>query len=152
MRIILLLFLMTIASHSSAQEIGPFSQCSNSDNPTACAVEEVINQALGDTMLPDSYPLTKNEEDLLVEQIKKCWKPKTKYSASIVLNIKMNNDGTVQHDSIKLVSSFEEKDKLLVNELFDEAKKALINCENGGYNLPLEKYEHWKEIEMNFNF
>jgi hypothetical protein len=151
MRVTILLFLMTLASHSSAQEIGPFSQCSNSDNPTACAVEEVINQALGE-MPPLSYPLTRNEEDVLAEQIQKCWKPKTKYSASIVLNIKMNNDGTVQHDSIKLVSSFEEKDKLLVKKGFDEAKKALIDCENGGYNLPLEKYEHWQEIEMSFNF
>ena len=64
----------------------------------------------------------------------------------------MNSDGTVQHDSIKLLNSFEEKDKLLVNEVFDEAKKALINCENGENNLPFEKYEHWKEIEMSFNF
>ena len=150
MRAILLLFLMTLASHSSSEEIGPFSQCSNSDSPTACAVEEALNQALG-AMPPFSPPLTRIEEDVLAEQIQKCWKPKTKYSASIVLNIKMNNDGTVQHDSIKLVSSFAEKDKLLVNEVFDEAKKALIDCENGGYNLPLEKYEHWQEIEMSFN-
>jgi len=148
MRIILLLFLMTLASHSSSEEIGP---CPDADSRTACAVEEVLNQALG-AMPPLSPPLTKNEEDVLVEQINKCWKPKTKYSVSIVLKVKMNRDGTVQHDSINLLSSFEEKDKLLVNELFDEAKKALINCENGGYNLPLEKYEHWKEIEMNFNF
>jgi hypothetical protein len=148
MRVIILLFLMTLASHSSAQEIGP---CPDADSPTACAVEEAVNQALG-AMPPLSPPLTRNEEDVLAEQIQKCWKPKTKYSASIVLNIKMNNDGTVQHDSIKLVSSFEEKDKLLVNEVFDEAKKALIDCENGGYNLPLEKYEHWQEIEMTFQF
>ena len=40
----------------------------------------------------------------------------------------MNCDGKVQHDSVKLLSSFEEKDKLLVNEVFDEAKKALIDC------------------------
>ena len=139
---------MTLASHSSAQEIGP---CPDADNRTACAVEEVVNQALG-AMPPLSPPLTRIEEDVLAEQIKKCWKPKTKYSASIVLDIKMNNDGTVQHDSIRLLSSFEEKDKLLVNAVFDEAKKALIDCENGGYNLPLEKYEHWQEIEMSFNF
>lgn len=149
MRIIPLLFLMTLASHSSAQEIGP---CPDADNRTACAVEEAVNQALDGAMLPDSYPLTTIEEEVVSEQINKCWKPKTKYSASIVLKVKMNNDGTVQHDSIKLVSSFEEKDKLLVNEVFDEAKKALIDCENGGYNLPLEKYEHWQEIEMTFQF
>ena len=148
MRIILLLFLMMLASHSSSEEIGP---CPDADNRTACAVEEAVNQALGE-MPPLSYPLTRNEEDVLAEQIQKCWKPKTKYSASIVLNIKMNNDGTVQHDSVRLLSSFEEKDKLLVKKGFDEAKKALIDCENGGYNLPLEKYEHWQEIEMSFNF
>ena len=149
MRAIMLLFMMTFTPQSSAKEIGP---CPDADNWTACAVEEAINQALGGAMLPVSPPLTKNEEEVLVEQINKCWKPKTKYSVSIVLKVKMNNDGTVQHDSIKLLSSFGEKDKLLVNEVLDEAKKALINCENGENNLPFEKYEHWKEIEMSFNF
>ena len=75
MHVIILLFLMALASQSSAEEVDP---CPDSDNRTACAVEEVINQALGETMLPDSYPLTWTEEDVLVEQINKCWKPKTK--------------------------------------------------------------------------
>jgi len=148
MRVIILLFLIMLASQSSSEEIGP---CPDADSPTACAVEEAVNQALG-AMPPFSPPLTRTEEEVLAEQIKKCWKPKTKYSASIMLKVKMNNDGTVQHDSVRLLSSFEEKDKLLVNKVFDEAKKALIDCENGGYNLPLEKYEHWQEIEMTFQF
>ncbi|MDG2295943.1 MAG: hypothetical protein P8L41_09715 [Paracoccaceae bacterium] len=151
MRIILLLFLMTLASISSAEEIGP---CPDSDSGLECMAEEAIKQALGelDEAIPNSPPLTMNEVEVLVAQVKKCLKPATKYSASIVVNIKMNNDGTVKRDSVRLLGSFEEKDKLLINKVFDEAKFALFKCENDGYNLPLEKYEHWKEIEIHFDF
>ena len=44
MRVIILLFLMAFASHSSSEEMGP---CPDADSPTACAVEEAVNQALG---------------------------------------------------------------------------------------------------------
>ena len=38
-----------------------------------------------------------------------------------------------------------------VQTAFQAARRAVLRCEKGGYDLPAEKYEQWKEIEMTFN-
>ena len=39
----------------------------------------------------------------------------------------------------------------LGGNLGQAARRAILRCQKGGYNLPVEKYEHWREIEMTFN-
>ncbi|MEK6216507.1 MAG: energy transducer TonB, partial [Boseongicola sp.] len=34
---------------------------------------------------------------------------------------------------------------------FDAARRAILRCQKGGFPLPVEKYEHWRDIEMTFN-
>ncbi|MEM6478789.1 MAG: energy transducer TonB, partial [Pseudomonadota bacterium] len=34
---------------------------------------------------------------------------------------------------------------------FEAARRAIIRCGAKGFDLPSEKYDQWKEIEMTFN-
>ena len=34
---------------------------------------------------------------------------------------------------------------------FRKARTAVISCGRRGFDLPDEKYEHWRDIEMTFN-
>jgi hypothetical protein len=38
-----------------------------------------------------------------------------------------------------------------VETAFQAARRAVLRCEQGGYDLPEEKYEHWQRIEMVFD-
>ena len=33
----------------------------------------------------------------------------------------------------------------------EAARRAIIRCGASGYNLPVEKYDQWRDIEMTFN-
>jgi hypothetical protein len=36
-------------------------------------------------------------------------------------------------------------------QAFEAARRAIIRCGNDGFDLPVEKYDHWRDIEMTFN-
>ena len=35
--------------------------------------------------------------------------------------------------------------------LLERARRAVLRCQRGGYDLPPEKYDQWREIELTFN-
>ena len=37
------------------------------------------------------------------------------------------------------------------NAAFEAARRAVLRCQRGGFDLPIEKYDHWRDIEMTFN-
>ena len=34
---------------------------------------------------------------------------------------------------------------------FQSARRAILRCQGDGYNLPPEKFDQWKRVEMTFN-
>jgi hypothetical protein len=34
---------------------------------------------------------------------------------------------------------------------FQAARRAILRCQKDGYKLPVEKYDHWWDIEITFN-
>ena len=36
-------------------------------------------------------------------------------------------------------------------QAFEAARRAIIRCGASGYDLPTEKYDRWRNIEMTFN-
>jgi len=62
----------------------------------------------------------------------------------------MTPEGKVKPGSLRLVSSQGGADSA-TKTAFQAARRAVLRCQKGGYNLPTDKYEHWREIEMTFN-
>lgn len=119
---------------------------------TEAAVVAALADVIGETA-PMGPPLTKSEEDTLRVAVQKCWVVDIGSAAAnvtVVLGMQMTPEGKVKPGSLRLVSSQGGAD-LATKTAFQAARRAVLRCQKGGYNLPTEKYEHWREIEMTFN-
>ena len=119
---------------------------------TEAAVAAALADAIGETA-PTGPPLTQTEEDTLRVAVQKCWVVDIGSPAAnvtVVLGMQMTPEGKVKPGSLRLISSQGGADSA-AKTAFQAARRAVLRCQKGGYNLPTEKYEHWREIEMTFN-
>ena len=100
-----------------------------------------------------SPPLTGAEMDAFRNQVASCWAINVgSRAANIKLSISMNMhpDGQVIASSIALIG-FERGNHSDANVAFQAARRALLRCQKNGYDLPKDKYEHWRNLEMTFD-
>jgi hypothetical protein len=98
-------------------------------------------------------PLTKQEIKKFVRAIKKCWVVDVGSPAAgvtVVLGMQMTPNGKVKPGSLRLISSTGGT-VAAAKIAFQAARRAILRCQKGGYNLPEEKFEYWQEFEMVFN-
>lgn len=126
-------------------------------------VEDAVNDALADaldtpetgasdTPAPLGPPLTSAERDGLRVAVSQCWNlgsaSTDAMKTTVVVLVSMSPDGRPQ--GIELVSS-NGPNEGATQTAFQAARRAVIRCGANGYNLPSDKYEQWREIEMTFN-
>lgn len=118
---------------------------------------DAIADALGDngsaeTTAPLGPPLTSAERDGLRVAVSQCWNLGSASTDAmqtvVVVLVQMGPDARPQ--GIELVSSTGTNQNA-TQTAFQAARRAIIRCGANGYNLPSEKYEQWREIEMTFN-
>ena len=69
---------------------------------------------------------------------------------TVVVAVDMNRDGTPAINSIRLVESSGGTGGA-VDQAYEAGRRAIIRCGSSGFDLPVEKYDHWRSIEMVFN-
>lgn len=123
------------------------------------AVADALAQALaGGTTTPEpdvpiGPPLSAGEVDGLRLSVQACWVVDVGSQAAnvtVTVAISLDRDGRVKSNSIKLVSSSGGTGGV-VDSAFNSARRAILRCQEDGYELPTEKYDQWKDIEMTFN-
>jgi len=126
---------------------------------TNAAVNAALQAALGGGTteprpdVPTGPPLSQGERDALRVAVQQCWNVNVGSPAAdvtVVLGMAMNRNGKVEPASLRLLSS-EGGSGQAVDIAFQAARRAILLCQGGGYELPIEKYEQWKDIEMTFN-
>ncbi|MBR9652653.1 energy transducer TonB [Thalassovita aquimarina] len=131
------------------------------DTGTKDAVADALAQALaGDTAetttpaRPSGPPLTSGEKDALRVAVQKCWNTGALSTealrTTVVVTVQMNQDGTPETGTIRMVDS-RGGSSGSANQAFQAARRAIIRCGARGFDLPADKYEQWREIEMTFN-
>ncbi|MGB0960933.1 MAG: energy transducer TonB [Halocynthiibacter sp.] len=120
----------------------------------ADALQEAAEPAQPDRGLPVGPPLTRGDKDALRVAVSQCWNVGSLSSDAlrthVVVGVSMNRDGKPEAGTIKMLS-FTGGDEASAKRAFDAARRAIIRCGAKGYNLPSDKYDHWKDIEMTFN-
>ncbi|MEO0541510.1 MAG: hypothetical protein AAFZ80_11690 [Cyanobacteria bacterium P01_A01_bin.105] len=71
-------------------------------------------------------------------------------STIVTVGFDMNTDGTPVTGSLAMVSS-SGGNAQAAQQAFEAARRAIIRCGARGFDLPREKYEQWRQIEMTFN-
>ncbi len=123
------------------------------DAAVAAALADVAaTQTAPTPAAPTGPPLTRGEKDGLRVSVQQCWVVDVgsrSADVTVVVGLELDQNGKVQ-GNIELLSS-EGGDDAAVNTAFQAARRAVLRCQKNGYDLPVEKYDHWREIEITFN-
>ncbi|MGI9391869.1 MAG: energy transducer TonB [Boseongicola sp.] len=98
-------------------------------------------------------PLTGGETDAFRVAVGGCWvvDPGARSAGvKITVAFSLGRDGKVVANDIRQISATG-GDAATQSAAFQAARRAVLRCQRGGYPLPVEKYEHWRDIEMTFN-
>lgn len=120
----------------------------------AAALAEVVSESDNAAPLPIGSRLSPGEENALRLAVKNCWNlgaaSTEVMSTKVTVFVAMNQDGTPQNGSIQLMSHTGGSESS-AKKAFEAARRAIIRCGASGYNLPIEKYDQWQNIEITFN-
>ncbi|WP_137699814.1 ribonuclease E domain-containing protein [Marimonas lutisalis] len=138
------------------QRTQPPTETAESGSSTSDAVNAALQAAQqggGETEAQSTAPqLSQGERDALIVAVSDCWAVDPGAPAAqvtVVVSVELNRDGTLA-GTPKLVGA-EGGDGAAQAVAFRNARTAVIACGRGGFNLPEDKYEAWREIEMTFN-
>ncbi len=99
-------------------------------------------------------PLTAAEKDALRIAVRQCWNVGSLSTealrTTVVVAVEMAEDGRPVSASIRM-TGYSGGNEAAARQAFDAARRAILRCGSRGFDLPAEKYDHWREIEMTFN-
>ncbi len=128
---------------------------------TSDAVSSALQEALagGDEATetpaaPTGPPLTGRERDGLRVAVSRCWSlgalSSEAMQVTITVGVQMTREGKPVSGSIKLIDSTGGT-QAAATKAYEAARRAILRCGATGYDLPAEKFERWRNIEMKFN-
>ena len=125
------------------------------EDAIAKAIEDDIAKAMAEAASQPAAvagpPMTGAETSGLVFSIQQCWNVpvglENDSSNIITMGVKLKRDGTLEEEPRRLAPLSGSAAGIL--QAFEAARRALIRCQP--YDLPAEKYETWREIEIVFN-
>ncbi|PTQ75791.1 energy transducer TonB [Celeribacter persicus] len=123
----------------------------------AAAAAALAAESVGSPAAPErpvGPPLTAGEREGMRVAVSQCWNVGAMSTDAmrtvITVGVAMNEDGTPQAGSIKLLSHTGGTEAG-AQSAFEVARRAIIRCGARGFPLPVEKYAHWRNIEMTFD-
>ncbi|MEY1554724.1 energy transducer TonB [Yoonia sp. R2331] len=117
-------------------------------------VEAAVAAALESMQLPaaEGPPMTGSEREGFRVAVNRCWNVDPGSVAARVtveVGFALDQDGKVS-GNVQLISS--DGDSSATETAFQAARRAILRCQGqGGYDLPAEKYDQWKEVVITFD-
>ena len=125
----------------------------NSGSSASSSTDAAVAAALGEEpAAPSGPPLTQGEKDSMRVAVQNCWVVDVGgQSSNVTVTVRFNLDREGKVSSAVELLSSEGGDERAVDTAFQSARRAILRCQKGGYKLPIEKYDHWREVEITFN-
>ncbi|WP_058333833.1 hypothetical protein [Phaeobacter sp. CECT 5382] len=123
------------------------------------AIEDALAAAIaggGEVAAPEPSgpPLTAGEKDALRVSVSKCWNVGSLSSealkTTVEVSVSLQQNGKIVAGSVRMVSSTGGSAGA-AKQAYEAARRAIIRCGAKGFQLPSEKYGHWRDIVMTFN-
>ncbi len=122
------------------------------------AVEQAVEAALaegGQDTVPtpiSASGLSSGEIDALKAAVRRCWNVGATSTEAlgvvVTVGISMTRDG--KPESLRLLG-FSGGSEAAASIAYAAARRAILRCGIEGYDLPIDRYEHWRETEITFN-
>jgi len=97
-------------------------------------------------------PMTGSEKDAFRVAVNSCWVVDTgAASANVTVEVRFGlaRDGTVESGPTLLSASG--GTDAAQRAAFESARRAILRCQRGGYQLPANKYGQWKDVVIEFD-
>jgi len=99
-------------------------------------------------------PLTGGERDAFRVSVQTCWNlgslSTEAMATTVTLGMTMSPDGKPESGSINLISS-SSGNSTATRQAYEAARRAILRCGTRGYDLPADKYDRWRQVEITFN-
>ncbi|MGH1466448.1 MAG: hypothetical protein ACRBBQ_13930 [Cognatishimia sp.] len=143
------------ARPTTAQNSQPATSIeSNVEAETDAAVIAAMAEVLADqAATPSGPPLAQGEKDAFRVAVEQCWvvdPGSLSANVTVVIGMSLDRDGRIVANSIRRISA-QGGDEATARAAFEAVRRAVMRCQRGGYDLPAEKYDSWREIELTFN-
>lgn len=103
--------------------------------------------------VPMGKPLTGGEKDALRLAVQECWNiPAGLENATdlrVVVSAELDPNGKIV-GPISLIEPADDS-RREIRTAFEAARRALLRCQGDGYDLPREKYQQWRNLEVAFD-
>ena len=122
-------------------------------SPSAWETSAKAASAGATTGTASGPPLTQGETEGFRIAVQDCWVVDVGSQAadvSVTVGFDMDRSGRVVGSSLRMLSA-EGGTGPAVDTAFQAARRAILRCQGDGYNLPPEKFDQWKSVEMTFN-
>ena len=129
--------------------------------PTETVEEDAVSSALADAVsdnaedgpvIPSGPPMSGAEEDAFRRSIAQCWNVDVGAEwtrVTVTIGFSLTREGRVDGE-IRLVNA-QGGDQTQSNAAFQAARRAVLRCGASGYDLPSDKYDRWREVEVTFD-
>jgi hypothetical protein len=137
-------------------EASPTPEEDSIADAVAAAVSEAEAEPAGNdgTVENAGPPMTDGEKDALRVAVQACWNVGSLSSdallTTVTVAVTVAQDGIPDVASIEMIS-FEGGTEASGRQAYEAARRAIIRCGATGFQLPPDKYEQWRNIEMEFN-
>jgi hypothetical protein len=137
-------------------EASPTPEEDSIADAVAAAVSEAEAEPAGNdgTVENAGPPMTDGEKDALRVAVQACWNVGSLSSdallTTVTVGVTVAQDGIPDVASIEMIS-FEGGTEASARQAYEAARRAIIRCGATGFQLPPDKYEQWRNIEMEFN-
>ena len=132
----------------------PAPEQPDTEDAVNSAVQEALATPTETPSVPQGPPLSAGEKESLRVAVSSCWNVGSlstdALGTTVVVEVSMSQDGKPITGSIRMASS-SGGTEAAARQAFEAARRAIIRCGARGFNLPVEKYSQWQDIEMTFN-
>jgi len=121
--------------------------------PDEAAIAAAVEAATGGTGTPSGPPLTGGERDAFRLSVQRCWVVDVGSEAAnvtVVAGFSLTPDGRVVDGDVRQVEA-SGGSPTAINTAFQAARRAILRCGASGFDLPADKYDQWRDIEITFN-
>ena len=97
-------------------------------------------------------PMTGSEKENFRIAVNRCWNVDPGSVAARVtveVGFSLDRAGSVIGNEVRLIRS--DGDQSATNTAFEAARRAILRCQSGGYQLPADKYDQWKDVVITFD-
>ncbi len=146
-----------VSARPTARPTRPVQVAEPDEEPPHDPVEDAVAEAVTSTtpapVQPTGPPLTGSEKAGFRVAVGKCWNVDNGSAAArvtVTIGFSLDRAGKVVQGSLDLITT-SEGDGIAKKAAFEAARRAIIRCGAKGFDLPLEKFSQWQDIEMTFN-